>query len=134
MLFCTEIRQILNSPSSRQAALRRTMEKYTSACRFILICNNACKVIEPVRSRCVCIRVSAPSKDDIKDCLSHVAKKEGLVLPSPLADRIAGASGRNLRRAILMLETCKVKQTPLAENQVMFSAEKSLDFRFSLRF
>ncbi len=94
------------------------MEKYTSACRFILVCNNACKVIEPVRSRCVCIRVSAPTKDEIKDCLAHVAKKEGLVLPVPLADRIATASNRNLRRAILMLETCKVKQNPLSDTQV----------------
>ncbi len=101
-----------------QAALRRTMEKYTSACRFILVCNNACKVIEPVRSRCVCIRVAAPTKDEIKDCLAHVAKKEGLALPVPLADRIATASNRNLRRAILMLETCKVKQNPLSDTQV----------------
>jgi DNA polymerase III delta prime subunit len=102
-----------------QAALRRTMEKYTSACRFILVCNNACKVIEPVRSRCVCIRVAAPTKDEIKECLAHVAKKEGLVLPVPLADRIATASNRNLRRAILMLETCKVKQNPLSDTQVI---------------
>lgn len=101
-----------------QAALRRTMEKYTSACRFILVCNNACKVIEPVRSRCVCIRVAAPTKDEIKDCLAHVAKKESLNLPVPLADRIATASNRNLRRAILMLETCKVKQNPLSDTQV----------------
>ena len=105
-----------------KAALRRTMEKYTSACRFILVCNNACKVIEPVRSRCVCIRVAAPTKDEIKDCLAHVAKKEGLHLPVPLADRIAVASNRNLRRAILMLETCKVKQTPLSETQASTKA------------
>ena len=49
-----------------QAALRRTMEKYTSACRFIMVCNNACKVIEPLRSRCICLRVAAPSVDDIR--------------------------------------------------------------------
>lgn len=48
-----------------QAALRRTMEKYASTCRLILCCNNQSKVIEPVRSRCLGIRVPAPSHDEV---------------------------------------------------------------------
>lgn len=48
-----------------QASLRRTMEKYTSSCRLILCCTNQSKVIEPVRSRCLGIRVPAPSYDDV---------------------------------------------------------------------
>lgn len=48
-----------------QASLRRTMEKYTSSCRLILCCANQSKVIEPVRSRCLGIRVAAPSHDDV---------------------------------------------------------------------
>ena len=49
-----------------QAALRRTMEKYSSSCRLILVCNNQSKVIDPVRSRCLGIRVGAPSVDDVR--------------------------------------------------------------------
>lgn len=48
-----------------QAALRRTMEKYSATCRLILCCENPSKVIEPVRSRCLGIRVPAPSHDDV---------------------------------------------------------------------
>jgi len=48
-----------------QAALRRTMEKYASTCRLILCCNSQSKVIEPVRSRCLGIRVAAPSVEDV---------------------------------------------------------------------
>jgi DNA polymerase III delta prime subunit len=33
-----------------------------------------------------------------------VAKKEGLTLPQPLADRIAAAANRDMRRALLSLE------------------------------
>jgi DNA polymerase III, gamma/tau subunits len=51
-----------------QAALRRTMEKYSSSCRLILCCNNQSKVIEPVRSRCLGIRVAAPSIDEVSCC------------------------------------------------------------------
>lgn len=51
-----------------QAALRRTMEKYTSTCRLILVCNNQSKVIEPVRSRCLGIRVGAPTHDEVSCC------------------------------------------------------------------
>jgi replication factor C subunit 3/5 len=49
-----------------QAALRRTMEKYTQTCRLILVCNSATKVMEPVRSRCLGIRIPAPSEDDVR--------------------------------------------------------------------
>jgi replication factor C subunit 3/5 len=48
-----------------QAALRRTMEKYTSTCRLILCSNNQSQVIEPVRSRCLGIRVAAPTVDQV---------------------------------------------------------------------
>jgi len=48
-----------------QAALRRTMEKFSSTCRLILVCNSQSKVIEPVRSRCLGIRVGAPTNDEV---------------------------------------------------------------------
>jgi replication factor C subunit 3/5 len=49
-----------------QAALRRTMEKYASSCRLILVCNSPSKVMDPVRSRCLGLRVAAPSCDDVR--------------------------------------------------------------------
>lgn len=49
-----------------QAALRRTMEKYASTCRLILCCNSQSKLIEPVRSRCLGIRVASPSHDEVR--------------------------------------------------------------------
>lgn len=61
-----------------QAALRRTMEKYIAKCRLILICENASKVILPIKSRCLMIRVGAPSEKDIGLVLDKVAKKEGI--------------------------------------------------------
>lgn len=91
-----------------QAALRRTMEKYSSTCRLILCCNNQSKVIEPVRSRCLGIRVAAPSHDDICSALKAVATKEKVTLPDQLAVGIAQESSRNLRRAMLMFETSRV--------------------------
>lgn len=100
-----------------QHSLRRTMEKYSAACRLVLCCGSASKVIEAVRSRCLNVRVSAPSQDEIVRVLNHVAKKEGLTLPPALAGRIAQQSGRNLRRAILSLEACKVQQYPFQEKQ-----------------
>lgn len=93
-----------------QHALRRTMEKYISTCRLILCANSTSRVLPAIRSRCVRIRVPAPTGPEIKNILHSICKREGLHLPDEFANRVIEASGRNLRRAILMLEACKVEQ------------------------
>ncbi|DBA04349.1 TPA: hypothetical protein N0F65_002111 [Lagenidium giganteum] len=102
-----------------QAALRRTMEKYTATCRLVLCCNNPSKVIDPLRSRCLGIRIGAPAKNEICNILQAVCSKEGLNYSAPLGNEIANKSDRNLRRAILMLETCRVQCYPFAADQVI---------------
>jgi replication factor C subunit 3/5 len=100
-----------------QASLRRTMEKYSGTCRLILVCTSPSKVIEPVRSRCLGIRVAAPTQQEMMAVLTATATKEGLQLPTGLAAKLAAQSGRNLRRALLMLEAAKVAQYPFSPAQ-----------------
>jgi len=87
-----------------QAALRRTMERYMKTCRIILLSDSASKIIPPLRSRCLPIRVAAPNLEDVASVLTKVSVAEGLKLASGLSHKIAERSGRNMRRAILILE------------------------------
>ncbi|PAA56180.1 hypothetical protein BOX15_Mlig030012g2 [Macrostomum lignano] len=100
-----------------QHALRRTMEKYMATCRLILCANSTSKVIQAIRSRCLAVRVSAPTEDEIVQVLQGTCRKEGLSLPDSLARRIAQASERNLRRALLMAEACRAQQQPFDPDQ-----------------
>jgi replication factor C subunit 3/5 len=100
-----------------QHALRRTMEKYMSTCRLILCCNSISKVIPAVRSRCLCLRIPAPSNEQISVILKQTCKSEGLNIPTDLIERIVAKSNRNLRRALLMCETAYVAQYPFTSNQ-----------------
>ena len=67
-------------------------------------------MIAPIRSRCLCLRVAAPTVEEVSSVLLAVAHKEGVKCPPALAERIARASDRNLRRAVLTLEACKVRR------------------------
>ncbi|XP_066555852.1 replication factor C subunit 3 [Amia ocellicauda] len=100
-----------------QHALRRTMEKYMSTCRLILCCNSTSRVIPPIRSRCLAVRVPLPSVEEVCSVLSSVCRKEGLTLPGELAKHIAEKSGCNLRKALLMCEACRVQQYPFSVDQ-----------------
>lgn len=88
------------------------LNRYSSQCRIILICNSASKIIEPVRSRCLGIRIPAPNHEEIATMLMQIAKKENMNLPLELAMKISSHSDRNLRRAILMLESSKMQISP----------------------
>lgn len=52
------------------------MEMYMKNCRMILVCSKIHKLIPPIRSRCVNIRVPAPSKEDIYTVCSVIASRE----------------------------------------------------------
>ncbi|BGO98453.1 Replication factor C (RF-C) subunit [Rhodotorula toruloides] len=87
-----------------QSALRRTMEKFTSSLRVILCANSTSKIIGPIRSRCLLLRVGAPSEEQICKVLQSVAKQESVGVPDHVATLVSRISYGNLRRAILSLE------------------------------
>ena len=88
-----------------QAALRRTMEKYSPNLRLILLANSTANIIAPIRSRTLLVRVAAPTEIEICEVLRKVGKMEKWPEAEGLNRRIAKDSGRNLRRALLMFET-----------------------------
>jgi DNA polymerase III delta prime subunit len=48
-----------------QHSLRRTMEKYSAYCRLVLCCNSSSRVTEAIRSRCLNVRINAPSEEQV---------------------------------------------------------------------
>lgn len=99
-----------------QAALRRTMEKYMSNMRIILCANSVSKLIAPIKSRCLLIRVATPSDEEMSTALRHVAKRERFDLPDEACSAIVGDSGGNLRKALLVLEALKMQSPDLSSN------------------
>lgn len=69
---------------SAQHALRRTMEKYVTTCRLILIANSTARVIPAIKSRCLGIRVAAPTSKEICAVLEVNKPFLSLLIPSHL--------------------------------------------------
>jgi replication factor C small subunit len=87
-----------------QAALRRTMERYTTTCRFILSCNYSSKIIEPIQSRCAVFRFSPLKPEDIIKYLKKIAKAEKLDVTQDGYDAIIYVAMGDMRKAINSLQ------------------------------
>jgi replication factor C small subunit len=90
--------------SDAQSALRRTMEKYTSNCRFILSCNYSSKIIDPIQSRCAVYRFSPISHEALKQRIAQIAQKEGLEVTDEGMDAAIYVSQGDMRKAINALQ------------------------------
>ena len=91
--------------SDAQNALRRTMEKYSDVCRFILSCNYPSRIIPPIQSRCAIFRFSPLKKEDIAKKIREICEKEGLTIDEKGLDAIIYVSEGDLRKAINVLQT-----------------------------
>jgi len=87
-----------------QQALRRTMENYTSTCRFVMSCNYSSKILDPIQSRAVVFRFQLLEKKDIKKRIDLIAESEGLSISADAFDALYEASEGDCRRVINLLQ------------------------------
>ncbi|WP_400147533.1 replication factor C small subunit [Candidatus Methanarcanum hacksteinii] len=90
--------------SDAQAALRRTMEKYSKICRFILSCNYSSKIIDPIQSRCAVFRFKPLSKDDVKGFLMRIVTNENVKIDDEALDALVHVARGDMRRAVNSLQ------------------------------
>jgi len=109
-----------NMTSDAQQALRRTMERYTETCRFILCANYSGKIIEPIQSRCAPFRFSYLPREEHDHFLKQIAEKEQVKLTEEGAEAIFEVCGGDMRRAINTLQASASLSKPV-DAKVVYS-------------
>lgn len=107
-----------NMTADAQHALRRTMEKYTETCRFILCCNYSGKIIEPIQSRCALFRFTQLKNEDIAKHLRKIAENEKVTLLENGLNAILSIANGDLRKAINTLQAAASLEKPIDEETV----------------
>jgi len=102
-----------NMTADAQQALRRTMERYTETCRFILCANYSGKIIEPIQSRCAPFRFTYLPREEHDKYLRYIAENEGVALLDEGLDAIYEVCGGDLRRAINTLQAAASLGKPI---------------------
>ncbi len=97
-----------------QGALRRTMEKYSKTCRFILSCNYSSKIIDPIQSRCAVFRFRPLSNEDIREYLERICREENLEVEEGALDALVYIARGDMRRAVNTLQTADSLGVPIS--------------------
>ncbi|MBO4348452.1 MAG: replication factor C small subunit [Candidatus Methanomethylophilaceae archaeon] len=90
--------------SDAQAALRRTMEKYSGICRFILSCNYSSKIIDPIQSRCAVFRFKPLTSEDVSGFLMSIVEKEKIDIDDDAVKGLVMVARGDMRRAVNSLQ------------------------------
>jgi replication factor C small subunit len=93
-----------NMTGDAQQALRRTMERFTETCRFILIANYSGKIIEPIQSRCAPFRFAYLPRKEHDEYLMRIVKAESVKAGKDGLDAIFDVCAGDLRRAVNSLQ------------------------------
>jgi len=101
-----------------QAALRRTMEKYSRTCRFVMSCNFSSKIIDPIQSRCAVFRFRPLKAEDVERYLKFVAVKEELNIDKEAYESLTYLAQGDLRRAINGLQMAAAANVDITQDVV----------------
>jgi len=87
-----------------QTSLRRTIEKYSKTCRFIMWCYSLSKVIEPLRSRCLCIHIPTQTDEQLYKWMYNICCLEKIKIKSSIINSILAESNGNLKSILWKLD------------------------------
>ncbi len=88
-----------------QQALRRTMENYSTTCRFILSCNYSSKIIDPIQSRCAIFKFKLLEKKDIEKVIMKIVEKENMTIKPEAVEILYEGCEGDCRRCINILQS-----------------------------
>ncbi|MBW2977256.1 replication factor C small subunit [Candidatus Woesearchaeota archaeon] len=103
-----------------QQALRRTMENYTTTCRFILAGNYSSKIVDPIQSRCAIFRFKPLEKKDVFAIVDKIAETEKLKVDEKAKDALYLISEGDCRRLENILQSCAAIGKDVTED-IVFS-------------
>ncbi|MFB6297486.1 MAG: AAA family ATPase [Salinirussus sp.] len=99
-----------------QQALRRVMEQYHEATRFVIATRQPSVLIPPIRSRCFPIPVRAPTRAEVVTVLERIADAEGADYDEEGLAYVAEAADGDLRAAILNAQTTAESEGAITMN------------------
>ncbi len=102
-------------PAEMQQALRRTMERYSRTCRFILITSRQSAILPAIASRCLPVVFRPLPTEAVTGILREILAAEGAgPVPDEELGMIAASAHGDVRRAIMLLEIAATSGTPIA--------------------
>ncbi|MBI2564853.1 replication factor C small subunit [Candidatus Woesearchaeota archaeon] len=107
-----------------QQALRRTMENFTTSTRFLLSCNYASKIIEPIQSRCVVFKFRPLDKTQVFSIIDKISKQENLKISEESKQALFEVSEGDCRRLENTLQSCAALKKEI-KPEVIFSLANS---------
>jgi len=105
-----------------QTSLRCTMERYHKTCRFILCGNHISKIIDPIKSRCLDIRIPSSNNIEMTDLLYHILLCEKKLISHNKIINIVNEGNGNIKKTLWILQMSLYKITDFE-----LSWEKSLN-------
>jgi len=87
-----------------QASLRRTIEVYSDHFRVIMVCSEISKLIDPIRSRCLLVRMRGFSVDESKRIGERILESENLTVHKDCLDSVISNSSGDIKRMLCVLE------------------------------
>ncbi len=103
------INSIDNLSYYAQASLRRTMEKYADSCKFIFISNQLSKIHEPLKSRCLMVRIPLPTDNMLASIALNIGLLEKIHLTGSDIIDIVKKSNNNINKMFWYLELKRYK-------------------------
>jgi len=101
---CVFLDEACGTTKIAQESLKNMMETYSKNAFFIFSCNDLAKIIEPIRSRCIAIDFSNPSKQSIVERLEYISKEESLFKTREELVKLCDTKYPDIRSMIMFLQ------------------------------